>query len=895
MLNVNLKNLVSLLNRTSAKALEGAAALCVSTGSGDISIEHVLIKLLEETHSDFCLILQESGADPQILTTILMKEIESNVIEGNARPALNSAVVQWMMDAWTVSSIELGHSRIRSGALLLALLSDPIRYGRTIYHDFLSPLVLEEIRRNFQTLTKDSVEQEEAEKSAAHAPVDTAGSALQKFCINFTQRAREGNIDPVFGREREIHQILDILGRRRKNNPIAVGEAGVGKTAVVEGLALKIVQGDVPDFLRNVELLVLDMGLLQAGASVKGEFENRLKSVLDEVRASLKPVILFIDEAHTMIGAGGAAGGSDAANLLKPALARGEMRVIAATTWSEYKKYFEKDPALARRFQLVSLDEPSTETATLILQGLQSAYEQAHSVYIRSEALQAAAELSARYISGRQLPDKAIDVLDTSCARVKLSLSSKPRLIDDLERQIASFERNLSALERDHLAGLDVDVERMEHLRQSISETRQRLAPLNERWQAENEKVREIIELRTRIAQINDESDSAEVKDIPDLQMRLKELRADFVQDGETAPLVHYEVGAEEVARVISDWTGVPLGSMIRDEVGQLLDLSEKLKTRIKGQDAALDIIQRQLTTAKAGMGNPNAPLGVFLLVGPSGVGKTETALAIADQMFGGERFATIVNMSEFQEKHTVSRLIGSPPGYVGYGEGGVLTEAVRQRPYSVVLLDEAEKADPEVLNLFYQVFDKGVLNDGEGRTIDFKNTVIFLTSNLAAEKLNGVYANARNGSENTVGAESDADAAIAAIWNDLSRHFKPALLARMRVIPYGPLSQDTLKDIVRMKIAVIGERLARTHQLDLHCHEAFFDGLTSLCVNGDVGARNVDHILNNSVLPVITRHVLARIGERKGGNDGEFVHLCVDNEGALAVSIEHSNESAGE
>jgi type VI secretion system protein VasG len=691
--------------------------------------------------------------------------------------------------------------------------------------------------------------------------------------VDFTGKAGSGEIDPVFGRDREIRQMVDILARRRKNNPIVVGEAGVGKTAVVEGLALRIVEGDVPELLRDVSILGLDMGLLQAGAGMKGEFENRLKSVINEVKASEKPIILFIDEAHTLIGAGGSAGGGDAANLLKPALARGELRTVAATTWSEYKKYFERDAALARRFQLVKLDEPSEETAVLILRGLKDKYESAHNVIVRDDAIEAAAALSSRYITGRQLPDKAVDLLDTAAARVKVLLTAKPDVIEDKERTIQALEREKKALERDRLHGIKTDLDRHKSIEQNLKKLNEELTGLKERWLKEQALAHEVIELRHSLYELRSEekADKAKEKEFTEkIDKTLGELQA--LQSDSS--LVKIEVDPDVVSKVVSDWTGIPLGKVMRDEALNVIKLEENLKQRIKGQNEALGVITQAVKSAKAGIKDPSQPMGVFLLVGPSGVGKTETGLVIADLLFGGENFMVTVNMSEFQEKHTVSRLIGSPPGYVGYGEGGVLTEAVRQRPYSVVLIDEVEKGHLEVMNLFYQVFDKGMLADGEGRAIDFKNTVIFLTSNLATDVITELCAGDEMPSLETVSA---------AIRPILSNHFKPALLARMTVVPFFTLPPEILKDIVVLKLEKLVNRLAETHKMKLVYTQKVVDQIAARCTEVETGARNIDYIMTGSIMPRMSQEILTRMGE--GAVPAE-VRLDLAKDGTFKISF---------
>ena len=684
--------------------------------------------------------------------------------------------------------------------------------------------------------------------------------------------------------------MIDILARRRKNNPIAVGEAGVGKTAVVEGLALKVVEGDVPDILKNVDIFGLDMGLLQAGASVKGEFENRLKSVIDEVKSSPKPIILFIDEAHTLIGAGGAAGGGDAANLLKPALARGELRTVAATTWSEYKKYFEKDPALARRFQLVKLEEPSPAEAVTIIRGLRDKYEEAHGVYVRDDGVEAAALLSARYISGRQLPDKAVDLLDTAAARVKISVSSKPDYIDDRERQIKTLERELSAIQRDIEAETRADDGRSAELEAEIAAIEADLVGLNQRWEKERDAVNRVLELRQQLARLRDpgveeeaetddqesapESPAADNADPEAVKQALDQAMGALLAIQGKEPLIHYEVGPDVVAQVISDWTGIPLGKMVKDEAQTILSFSDDLAKRIKGQDHAIEAVNQGVRSAKAGLNNPSAPMGVFLFVGPSGVGKTEMGLSVADLLFGGERFIVTVNMSEFQEKHSVSRLIGSPPGYVGYGEGGMLTEAVRQRPYSVVLLDEVEKADPEVMNLFYQVFDKGTLADGEGRVIDFKNTIMLLTSNLASDIITQMCAG---------GELPERDVLTEAIRPVLSNHFKPALLARMEIVPFYPIVGDAMKEIVGLKLNRLADRLLHSHKMSFAYDGAVVDQIAQRCTEVETGARNVDHIINRTLLPQISTELLEQMSEEGQPNT---LSVGISDAGDFAITF---------
>ncbi|MDS1872284.1 type VI secretion system ATPase TssH [Vibrio vulnificus] len=896
MININLSSLIQRLHPIAKVALEDAAALAVSEKANEVQIEHYLLSLLERPNSDFDVLLSHFDCSENLLRQSVRSTLDTNAKGNGSKPVFSALLIEWLQESWLVSSLDLSETQIRTGALLLTLVSNPLRYGQHGYASILEAVNPDSLKRNYAELTSHSIEARVATSEKTQARED--GSALSKFTTDFTGKARKGEIDPVFCRDQEIRQIVDILARRRKNNPIAVGEPGVGKTAVVEGLALKIVQGDVPDNLKGVELYGLDMGLLQAGASVKGEFEKRLNAVLDEVKNSPTPIILFIDEAHTLVGGGNQAGGSDAANLLKPALARGEVKTIAATTWSEYKKYFEKDPALARRFQLVKLDEPSPEQAALIIRGLRPAYEKAHNVYVRDDAITAAAALSARYISGRQLPDKAIDVLDTACARVNISLNAIPASVETLQQELAAQQRELEALERDALqqTGDKHSLANIPDLKLAMEATKEELAVQEAQWRKEKEQIQEMIALRSRLHELvfgeaNDEELNVEEHDAEDdaeqkqdvspyAEMNEEAVRIaisacqeqlDAIRNGN--PLVHFEVGPDEVSHVISDWTGIPMGKMLQDEAETTLKLKESLTQSIKGQEYAIDALSEGIQTAKAGLGNPDAPTGVFLLVGPSGVGKTETARAIADQMFGGERFMTTINMSEFQEKHTVSRLIGSPPGYVGYGEGGMLTEAVRQRPYSVVLLDEVEKADPEVLNLFYQVFDKGTLNDGEGRTIDFKNTLIIMTSNLATHEI-----------ESLVHQSKDIDASIIAeaIRPTLNQHFKPALLARMSVLPFVPLSDEAMTEIIHHKLNKVSQRLQSHHKLSLSYEEGLVEFVLSNCRLAETGARNIDAVINRQLLPQLSTQLLVH-----DKNDSHTqIAVSVDEQGTLTYAF---------
>ena len=878
MLLVELKPLVGRLNGYSKQALEDGVGLCVSRGHYEITVEHLLVKLFDDIQSDIPLLLRQYGVDAALVKRALDKSIE-DMRTGNAgRPAFSPLLLELLQDAWLIASVNLFEARIRSGAILLAFLARATYYATGDYATPLRALNRETLLGAFGQVCGASIEESAAgaggEGGAAGegAAPSGDGSAISRFCENFTEKARAGKIDPVFGRDMEIRQMVDILARRRKNNPICVGDPGVCKTAVVEGLALRIVNGDVPDSLKDVTILGLDMGLLQAGASVKGEFENRLKGVITEVKSSPKPIILFIDEAHTLIGAGGQAGTSDAANLLKPALARGELRTIAATTWAEYKKYFEKDAALARRFQLVKLDEPDLATAVLILRGLKEKYEDVHHVVMRDDAIIAAAELSSRYITGRQLPDKAVDLLDTACARVKVLQSAKPDVLEDKERLIQALQREKGGLERDHDNLQPVDLARLGEIDGLLASAEEEAEALRQVWQGQKSAADALLAARAARKKAREEGASEE--ELAKLVKDIETASAAFKTAQGKEPLVRVDVDPDVVAKVISDWTGIPVGKMLRDQAETVMNMENTLAARVRGQDHAMHQIGEILKTAQSGLRDPQQPLGVFLLAGPSGVGKTETALSVADILFGDEKSTVIINMSEFQEKHNVSRLIGSPPGYVGYGEGGVLTEAVRQRPYSVVLLDEVEKAHLDVLNLFYQVFDKGMLSDGEGKEIDFSNTVIFLTSNLATDVI----------TEMTAGDEKpDHETLLSAVRPILSAHFKPALLARMTVIPYFTLARDALAGIVRLKMNKIVQRLARNNKMKFTYSDAVVDRIAARCTEVETGARNIDFILRGTVMPLMSQEILSRMS---GEVQPTAVTLEVTEDGGFKVEF---------
>ena len=843
MINLDLQQLIQALDAETRRDLESSAERCVARGGSKILVEDLLLGLLERPQGLLARALLDADVDAGELSAALQSRVEHSA---SRNPVFAPELVQWLQDALLVANLELGHTQVEQAALILALLRNPMRYAGSRYQLLLAKL-------NIDRLKEFALSQKEL--SDTRKPAASGELLLQRFTHNLTQQARDGKLDPVLCRDDAIRQMIDILARRRKNNPIVVGEAGVGKTAIVEGLASRIAAGEVPQALKGVELLSLDMGLLQAGASVKGEFERRLKGVIDEVKASPKPIILFIDEAHTLIGAGGNTGGSDAANLLKPALARGELRTIAATTWAEYKKYFEKDPALARRFQPVQLHEPTVSEAVTILRGLAQVYERSHGIYLRDDAVVAAAELSARYLAGRQLPDKAVDVLDTACARVRISLAAAPQSLERLRGELAEGGRQRQAVRRDGEAGLLIDREALHTLEARLEEAESERVALETLWTEQKALAEHLLELRQQLAKAREAASGCVLETLPAgeaqsvemLEAALNETHKALTDLQVKERLVSFEVCPRLVAEVISAWTGVPLAQLAREHNAKVAGFATDLRSRIRGQEQAVHALDRSMRATAAGLNKPDAPVGVFLLVGPSGVGKTETALALADLLYGGDRFITTINMSEYQEKHTVSRLIGAPPGYVGYGEGGMLTEAVRQKPYSVVLLDEVEKADPDVLNLFYQIFDKGVANDGEGREIDFRNTLILMTSNLGSEHISALCKN---------GARPSAQVLEETIRPVLNKHFKPALLARMRVVPYYPVGGSVLRELIEIKLDRLGERLNR-RQLDFTYSQGLVDHLAERCTQSDSGARLIDHLLDLHVLPLVADRLL--------------------------------------
>ncbi len=859
-MDINLKTLISKLNDTTRAAATRAAGICVGLGQYEVDVEHLFLGLIEQPGSDLAAIARHCDISLTGLEADLRREV-ARFATGSARTPVFSRHLPLLFEhAWLIASLSVGGPpQIRSSHLLLALLSEP---SLAQLAQRASPLFarfpLDRLKHDLERLTCGSVEAPgiapevgESGPDAASALVQSAGRAtpaLDQYTTCLTARARDGKLDPVIGRDMEIRQAIDILMRRRQNNPILTGEAGVGKTAVVEGLALRIALGDVPEVLKGAEIHTLDMGLLQAGASVKGEFENRLKNVIQEIRQSAHAIILFIDEAHTMIGAGGAAGQNDAANLLKPALARGELRTIAATTWGEYKKYFEKDAALARRFQVIKVEEPDEDTAAAMLRAMAPLMEQHFGVRIYDEAITEAVRLSHRYISGRQLPDKAISVLDTACARVALGQSATPALLEDCGRRIERFDARISALRRDTSAG-DDHAQMLATLDNDRATAVAEQAALHSRWADEQALAAQIGTLRTELEAAGSNAAGGGSAQLRALGERLRSLQGD-------APLVPVQVDGHTVAAIVAAWTGIPLGRMVKDEIRTVVNLQAMLDERVLGQRHASGVVAQRVRTARANLDDPNKPKGVFLFVGTSGVGKTETALALADILYGGERKLITINMSEYQEAHSVSGLKGSPPGYVGYGEGGVLTEAVRRNPYSVVLLDEAEKAHPDVLELFFQVFDKGVMDDAEGREIDFRNTIIILTSNVGASQVMAACLNKPAADMPTPDALADL------LRPSLMKHFKPAFLGRLSVVPFYPIGDEVLANIIRLKLARIGSRVLDNHKALFEYDDALVAAVLSRCTEVDSGARNVDNILGGTLLPEIADSVLARMME---------------------------------
>ncbi|MFZ0417424.1 MAG: type VI secretion system ATPase TssH [Candidatus Sulfotelmatobacter sp.] len=916
---MNLKSLIGKLNDSTRGAMEASAGLCLARTHYDIEVEHFLLKLLDSSNNDAAAIFKHFELDTSRFSGELFRSLD-RLKSGNARtPALSPTLIKMMTEAWTLGSIDYGAGQVRTGFTILALTTNGelIRLMRDVSREF-QKIQADALAKDFLSIVAGSSEEAQAAMAASAATGAASGPRpggktpnLDQFTVNLTEKAKTGKIDPVLGRDLEIRQVVDILMRRRQNNPILTGEAGVGKTAVVEGFAIRVANGDVPPPLRNVTIRTLDLALLQAGAGIKGEFENRLKGLIEEVKASPTPIILFIDEAHTMIGAGGTAGQGDAANLLKPALARGELRTIAATTWSEYKKYFEKDPALARRFQVVKVEEPIETQCMTMMRGIVPSLEQHHKVRILDEGLTAAVHLSHRYLAGRQLPDKAVSVLDTACARLALGQSATPPAIEDCVRQIDDLAVQQRILEREAAIGSD-HRERLAAIAGKKSEIETSLANLRTRFDKEKTLVTRIRDLRAQLegsvtpqaataapggngsgshgiaaagpatpagdamsasspATATAVAEAPPAVDTTALRAELAQAESELAAlQGET-PMIRVAVDAQIIGEVISAWTGIPVGKMMKDEISTVLSLPAFLGQRVIGQMHALEIIGQRISTSRARLDDPQKPIGIFMLVGPSGVGKTETALALSDLLYGGERNLITINMSEFQEAHTVSTLKGSPPGYVGYGEGGVLTEAVRRRPYSVVLLDEVEKAHPDVMELFYQVFDKGMMEDGEGREIDFKNTIIILTTNAGTDTMAKLSADPET--------MPSPEGLVKALKPELNKIFKPAFLGRLVIIPYLPIRDENMKLIINLKLGKIQRRIQENHKIALTYDVALVDEVAKRCTEVESGARNVDNILTNTLLPEISRQLLGRMAE---GESMERIHVSVGSDGGF-------------
>ncbi|EKW1657227.1 type VI secretion system ATPase TssH [Citrobacter freundii] len=913
MIQIDLATLVKRLNAFSRQALEQAASACMSEQAAEITVAHVLIQMLAITRSDLRVITERADIRMEALRQALTVENYATSRSADSYPAFSPMLVEWLKEAWLLASAQMQQTELRGGVLLLALLHSPLRYVPPAAARLLTNINRDQLQQDFTGWTKESAESviPDASGQTVSTIADTGDSLIARYAKNMTEDARQGRLDPVLCRDNEIDLMIDILCRRRKNNPVVVGEAGVGKSALIEGLALRMIAGQVPDKLRDTDIMTLDLGALQAGASVKGEFEKRFKGLMAEVIQSPKPVILFIDEAHTLIGAGNAQGGLDISNLLKPALARGELKTIAATTWSEYKKYFEKDAALSRRFQLVKVSEPNAAEATIILRGLSAVYEHSHGVLIDDEALQAAAVLSERYLSGRQLPDKAIDVLDTACARVAINLSSPPKQISALTTLCHQCEAEIRQLEREIRIGLRADTVRLEEVHAQYETAQMELQTLEETWRQQQTLVQEIIALRKGLLEEAEtmtdadaetiaeehadtardgtasqaEEDASGAESVISPAERLSQLTDELDALHNAQLLVSPHVDKKQIAAVIAEWTGIPLNRLSQNEMSVITDLPQWLGDTIKGQDLAIKHLHKHLLTARADLRRPGRPLGAFLLAGPSGVGKTETVLQLAELLYGGRQYLTTINMSEFQEKHTVSRLIGSPPGYVGYGEGGVLTEAIRQKPYSVVLLDEVEKAHPDVLNLFYQAFDKGEMADGEGRVIDCKNIVFFLTSNLGYQVI--------------VEHANNPDGMRDALYPVLADFFKPALLARMEVVPYLPLSRETLATIIDGKLARLENVLRTRFNAEVLIAPEVTDEIMQRATRAENGARMLESVIDGEMLPPLSLLLLQKMAANAvitrinlSVTDGAFT-ADIEDEMAASDKVPETGEGA--
>jgi len=873
------------LNSLAYRAIESATVFCKLRGNPYVELIHWIHQILQLQDSDLTRILKEYGIRPDLLAGDITAALDRLPRGATSISDLSSHLEEAVERGWVFGTLMFGVGQVRTGHLVLGIVKTPgLKNALLSISKEFAKIKSDDLAERFDTIVGGSVEDtlgasDGSNLSGAAAPGEASGAiapaqmgkqeALKKFTVDLTEKARKGEIDPIVGRDNEIRQVVDILMRRRQNNPILTGEAGVGKTAVVEGFALRIAAGDVPPMLKDVSLLSLDVGLLQAGASMKGEFEQRLRNVIEEVQASPKPIILFIDEAHTLVGAGGAAGTGDAANLLKPALARGTLRTVAATTWAEYKKHIEKDPALTRRFQVVQVDEPSEAKGILMMRGLVSTLEKHHRVQILDEAIEACVRLSHRYIPARQLPDKSVSLLDTACARVAISQHAVPPEVDDCRRRIEALETELAIIGRENAIGIDTDLRETDVV-DRLTDERARLVVLEERWQAEKALVDELLAVRALLRDASaaekiaggapDGERGARIAALRDLEVKLIELQGE-------SPLILPTVDQQAVATVVQDWTGIPVGRMVKDEIATVLNLAKLLSQRVVGQDHAMEMIAKRIQTSRAGLDNPSKPVGVFMLCGPSGVGKTETALTLAEALYGGEQNVITINMSEFQEAHTVSTLKGAPPGYIGYGEGGILTEAVRRKPYSVVLLDEVEKAHPDVHEIFFQVFDKGVMEDGEGRVIDFKNTLILLTSNVGSDLIMNMCADPE--------LMPEPESIAKALRPALLKVFPAALLGRLIVIPYFPLSNAMIGNIIRLQLGRIAKRIAGTRKIPFTYDESVVELITSRCTELESGGRMIDAILTNTMLPAISHEFLTRM---MTGQPITRVHVAVDN-----------------
>lgn len=877
------------LNRLGYKAIESATVFCKLRGNAYVELVHWIHQILQLPDSDLHRIIKQFNLEPSRLAKDITEALDRLPRGSTSISDLSAHVEEAVERGWVYGSLMYKESQVRTGYLVIGILKTPgLRNTLPAISKEFDKIKLDTLCDRFNEIVGNSPEEtmtaQDGSQIGAAAPGETSGAiapasmgkqeALQRFTVDLTEQARSGKLDPIVGRDAEIRQIVDILMRRRQNNPILTGEAGVGKTAVVEGFAHKIVAGDVPPPLKDVTLRTLDVGLLQAGASMKGEFEQRLRSVIEEVQASQKPIILFIDEAHTLVGAGGAAGTGDAANLLKPALARGTLRTVAATTWAEYKKHIEKDPALTRRFQVVQVEEPSEDKAILMMRGVATTMEQHHRVQVLDEALEAAVRLSHRYIPARQLPDKSVSLLDTACARVAISQHAVPPEVDDCRKRIAALENELAIIRRETVVGIDT-AEREAVATEKLAVEQAHLADIEARWEQEKALVTQILALRAQLRGVAGTVDTPAAADTttPELTAdgraallsELKGLQAQLHTLQGDHPLILPTVDHQAVAAVVESWTGIPVGRMVKNEVESILKLADTLEQRIIGQRHALDMIARRIQTSRAKLDNPNKPIGVFMLAGTSGVGKTETALALAEVLYGGEQNIITINMSEYQEAHTVSTLKGAPPGYVGYGEGGVLTEAVRRRPYSVVLLDEVEKAHPDVHEIFFQVFDKGWMEDGEGRVIDFKNTLILLTTNAGTELISRLCADPE--------LMPEPEDIAKALREPLLKVFPPALLGRLVTIPYYPLNDEMIGAIARLQLGRIARRVQDNHKVPFTYDDDVIKLIASRCTELESGGRMIDAILTNTVLPKISEEFLTRMME---GKPIERVHVSV-------------------